>query len=128
MSAEKLLKNGNLFWRYSLTILAVALATGARFGLDFVLKDILSPFILFYPAVMFSAWCGGFSCAVFSILLSILAGNYFFIEPRYTFNFSQTLQILHTSVFVFTSFVIVLLAENLHQSLVRRKKSESDLI
>jgi PAS domain S-box-containing protein len=46
-----------------------------------------TPFLLFFSAVMASAWYGGLKPGLFATCLSIVFSNYFFLEPIYTLNF-----------------------------------------
>ena len=43
------------------------------------------PFTFFWPAIMFTAWYGGFGPGVLATLLSTLAGAYFIFEPQFSF-------------------------------------------
>ena len=45
-----------------------------------------TPFLLFFGAVMLSAWKGGWSPGLFSAGLSALAASYFFLPPRFAFS------------------------------------------
>jgi PAS domain S-box-containing protein len=42
-------------------------------------------FIWFFPAVTYAAWRGGLGSALFATFLSILAVEYFLLQPRFTF-------------------------------------------
>jgi PAS domain S-box-containing protein len=62
--------------------MCVALLTLVRAALDPVL-GVTHPFVTFYAAVAVAAWFGGFGPGLFALLLGLLAGNYFFVAPRY---------------------------------------------
>jgi len=59
-------------------------ATGLGLGLRLVLGPILGlqlPYVTLFPAVMFSAWLGGFGPGLLSTLLSAVAAAYLWLEP-----------------------------------------------
>ena len=60
------------------SVIAIALLRGA---LTPLIGRTNLPFTLFFCAVAFSAWFGGFQAAVLSIALALAAGSYFFAEP-----------------------------------------------
>ncbi|MCU0518778.1 MAG: ATP-binding protein [Oscillatoria sp. Prado101] len=80
---------------YSIAALTVLLALLLKLELGTVL-EMKSPFILFFGAVIVSAWYGGFGPGVLASFLAASASNYFFLSPRYSLeigNFGQTLNL-----------------------------------
>ncbi|HLY62960.1 MAG TPA: PAS domain S-box protein [Terriglobia bacterium] len=71
--------------RYGAAVLAVVAITLLRAALTPLIGRTNLPFTLFFCAVAFAAWFGGFRPAVLSIALSLLAGSYFFAEPAGSF-------------------------------------------
>jgi len=71
------------FWRYGIAVLAVTTALIISRLPSFHLQT--APVSLFLCAVMVSAWLGGFGPGLFATVLSILAFNYYFLEPAYSF-------------------------------------------
>ena len=67
--------------RYGAAILGVAAITLLRAALTPLMGPIAMPFTLYFCAVAFAAWFGGFRPAVLSIILSLLAGSWFFAAP-----------------------------------------------
>ena len=67
--------------RYGFAVIITALFVLFRFPLQSLLGDFV-PFILFYPALILSAWYGGFGPGLLSTFLSAVAALYFFIEPQ----------------------------------------------
>ena len=78
-----LLRKPPLIWRYGIAVLAVAAAVVMSRLPSFHLQT--APVSLFLCAVMVSAWLGGFGPGLFATVLSILAFNYYFLEPAYSF-------------------------------------------
>jgi PAS domain S-box-containing protein len=72
-----------LVWRYGIAVLAVTAALIISRLPSFHLQT--APVSLFLCAVMVSAWLGGFGPGLFATVLSVLAFNYYFLEPAYSF-------------------------------------------
>jgi C4-dicarboxylate-specific signal transduction histidine kinase len=64
----------------------------AAFGLTFALQRFFPyPFLFFFfGAVVVSAWFGGTRVGLFSVVLSILLVEYFFVPPYYSFAINST--------------------------------------
>jgi signal transduction histidine kinase/ActR/RegA family two-component response regulator len=79
-------------WKaYAVSTAAVAIAAGARQALDPYLGD-NRPFLTFFAAVALSAWYGGLWCSIFTVALSYLIANLYFIPPYHALDFdSQSL-------------------------------------
>lgn len=71
------------FWRYGLAVLSVGAALMFSRWPGFHLGS--APASLFLCAVMFSAWFGGVGPGVLATVLSVLAFNYYFLDPLYSF-------------------------------------------
>ena len=65
---------------YVLSIGAPFILLLLRFSLQPVLKD-TGPFLFFAPAVMISAWYGGFGPGMVATVLGAALGDYFFVGP-----------------------------------------------
>jgi C4-dicarboxylate-specific signal transduction histidine kinase len=74
-------------YRYFIPIVAVATATGITCLLDVIAPESPNLF-LFFIAIVVSAWFAGAGPGWLSVLLSILAVDYFFIPPIYVLDFS----------------------------------------
>ena len=66
---------------YGVAVTSVVVATLLRLLLEPLIGETAVPFITFFPAVLFSAWYGGFRAGALSILLSVVAADYFFVGP-----------------------------------------------
>ncbi|MBV8885981.1 MAG: DUF4118 domain-containing protein [Chroococcidiopsidaceae cyanobacterium CP_BM_RX_35] len=69
---------------YGVAIFSVGLALLLMLLLDPLLSMRESPFLLFFGAVMVSAWYGGFGPGLFVTLLSGFISTYFFLPPVYS--------------------------------------------
>lgn len=72
--------------RYGVAVLSVVLATVPMLLLDPLLAMTKSPFLLFFGAVMVSAWYGGFGPGLLATILSGLISTYLFLPPIYSFS------------------------------------------
>jgi len=70
--------------RYGIAFVGVALATWARLLLDPALGDNF-PLATFFFAILATAWYAGFGPAVVSVIVGVLASDYFLIPPRGSF-------------------------------------------
>jgi PAS domain S-box-containing protein len=73
--------------RYGTVVLSVALALVIMLILDPWLSMSGTPFLLFFSAVMVSAWYGGLKSGLLATSLSALLSYYFFLPPVYELSF-----------------------------------------
>ncbi|MCC5635426.1 PAS domain S-box protein [Nostoc sp. CHAB 5844] len=74
--------------RYGFVVLNVATALVIMLLLDPVLDMKGTPFLLFFGAVMVSAWYGGLKAGLLATFLSIIVSDYFFLSQTYTLSLS----------------------------------------
>lgn len=70
--------------QYSVAGFCVGVALLLMLALDHWLGMTKTPFLLFFGAVMVSAWYKGLKAGLVSTFLSVLISDYFFIEPIYS--------------------------------------------
>lgn len=70
--------------RYGIAVLMAGVAVAARLALE-PLWGLKLPLITFYPAIMVSAWLGGFAPGITTTVLCALAADYFWMSPVYSF-------------------------------------------
>lgn len=80
-SPDALAKKRGWLLRYGVAVSVVVAAALFRASLTPIMGGRSMPFTLFFPAVWFAAWYGGFRPGLVSIALSVSAGAYFFAEP-----------------------------------------------
>ncbi|MEH1925198.1 PAS domain S-box protein [Nostoc sp.] len=73
--------------RYSVAVLIVTSALMIMLMLDPWLSMSGTPFLLFFSAVMLSAWYGGLKSGLLATSLSALLSNYFFLPPVFELSF-----------------------------------------
>jgi K+-sensing histidine kinase KdpD len=70
--------------RYGLAVLSVSVALGGSLLLErFQYRNVADPLFLF--AIAIAVWYAGIGPTILAVVLSGLAGTYFFIEPIYNF-------------------------------------------
>jgi len=120
-SQKRIRRLPNQLLQYGVALLSVALALGVTFLLANHLEA--TPTLLFFVAVMVSAWFGGFKPAIAATVLSTLTLNYFLLEPRYSFNIPNLGTVVQLGVFIMTALLTSSLNEA--QRIARRKAEAS---
>src|SRR5512140_2894215 len=69
-------------WRYGVAVCAVLIAFAIRYS---ALGDMMNRlvFTLFVPAALVAVWYGGIGPGLVATVLGLVAGDYFFMPPRY---------------------------------------------
>ena len=140
MTLRSLSQRHGFLVRYALCLLA--------FGVSFLLRESLTPlivdqdpFMFFAPAVLFSAYIGGWAEGILAWLAGLILGDYMFTGERFSFGPFGAAQITLMSTYTFTSFTAIFLiralqrlklqAETSNQALEgevnRRKEAEEEL-
>jgi K+-sensing histidine kinase KdpD len=84
---------------YGIAVLVVGLALLVKLLLDPLIEE-ESPFLLFFGAVIVSAWVGGLRVGLFAVALAALVVNYFFLSPPNTLWLDDFGQGLRLTLFV----------------------------
>jgi two-component system sensor histidine kinase KdpD len=111
-------------WNYLISLLAVTAVTLIAFSL----RDILSQvnlLILFLLPIAGSALYLGRGPSVFATILSVLAFDYFFVPPYFTFVVSDIQYFLSFVVYVSVAVLISNLASRLREKVELLKQSEA---
>jgi PAS domain S-box-containing protein len=101
-------------------------AMAARFALE-PIWGLRLPFILFYPAVMFAAWLGGFGAGFAATAIGAAAATYFWLPPVGSFRVGQGADLLGLAVFVTVGALISALEESRHRAIARNLVTEESL-
>ncbi|MBD2435979.1 PAS domain S-box protein [Nostoc sp. FACHB-110] len=106
--------------RYAFVVLIVATALVIMLLLDPLIGVKTSPFLLFFGAVMVSAWYGGLKAGLLATFLSVVLSDYFFLSQYYelNLNLSNAVKIL---LFAVQGLVISILCEALKHA---KRKAE----
>ncbi|YAF97274.1 MAG: PAS domain S-box protein [Nodularia sp. CChRGM 3473] len=98
--------------RYGVVILIVAIALVVMLLLDPWLDMSRTPFLLFFGAVMVSAWCGGLKTGLLATFLSALLSYYFFLAPQYEMGYDLA-NLLRIGLFASQGLLFSVLCETL---------------
>src|SRR5256886_17241708 len=98
--------------RYGLAVLLTALAIIASIVLapHWNPRHLLLPF---YPAVMLSAWLGGFGPGLLATLVSALAMDYFWLPPTFAFGMREPGDFMGFLLFLGVGLLVSALSERL---------------
>ncbi|PHM11436.1 PAS domain S-box protein [Nostoc sp. 'Peltigera malacea cyanobiont' DB3992] len=112
--------------RYGIVVLIVALALVLMLMLDPWLNMSGTPFLLFFSAVMLSAWYGGLKSGLLATSLSALLSYYFFLPPAYelSFDLSNSVRI---GLFALQGLLFSILCEALKTAKIRADRNLQQL-
>ncbi|MBG1245001.1 PAS domain S-box protein [Nostoc sp. NZL] len=113
----------SLLLRYSVTVLIVATALVVMLILDPWLSMSGTPFLLFFSAVMVSAWYGGLKSGLLATGLSALLSNYFFLPPAYELSFDLS-NFVRIGLFALQGLLFSVLCEALKTA---KKRADGNL-
>jgi signal transduction histidine kinase len=95
---------------YVFALLATLLALLVRLALNPLLGDYV-PYITFVPAVAFCAWYCGIGPSILSVVLALVAAQYWFIPPIHSLRVVGTAQVVGILAFLSVSGVLVAMGE-----------------
>jgi PAS domain S-box-containing protein len=108
---------------YGVALLGIAISLFIRYPLWPVLGQ-HTPFLTFIPAVVLSAYLGGFGPGLLATLLGALAGCCFITELPWSFRAPEPYEGAAFVLFVLTGAIISGLNESLHRAQLRIAESE----
>jgi signal transduction histidine kinase/CheY-like chemotaxis protein len=107
--------------QYFVAITATAVAFTVRFLLKSALGDV-APLLMFTLSVVVSAWFGGLGPGLLSTALSVLLGDYFFIEPFYSFGVYNIAERIEEILFLGIGISISILSQARLSLLAKRQQ------
>jgi signal transduction histidine kinase len=114
--------------QYVVAFVTVGLGTALRLGLDPVLGE-HHPFTIYFAAVAIAAWYGGFAPAVVATILAYLAADWFFVPPRFAFNWPPTNldEFMALMAFLFSNLAIAYTSKIMRQALDNAREKQREL-
>lgn len=103
------------FLPYGVAVFAVLLALVLMQGLNPWFDMARNPFLLFFGAIMISAWYGGLNPGLLATLLSMALSSFFFIEPIHGFSFDAS-DVLRTGLFGLQGVLVSFLCESMRSA------------
>lgn len=116
----------SLLFRYGISVLSVLVATLLRSLLSSFLGEGV-PFILYFPAVVASAWFGGLGPGLFSTALSAIGAWLFFSLPAHALFAPPPAALFQLCLFVLVSSCISAITGALHQAEARERRQREQL-
>lgn len=110
--------------RYGGAVIALILATAVRAALDPLLGDSAS-FTTYYFAIMFAVWYGGLGPGLTALAVGGVAGDYFFVTPRWTLLFENHTAREHLGVGLFYAVGLGIIMLN---EIIRRRKVFAEIV
>jgi PAS domain S-box-containing protein len=111
---------------YGLAVLAVTAATILQLGLH-AMNAFPLAFTLYYPAVVLVAMLAGFGPGIVTTVLSSIAGAYFFLEPRSSFQVKSVEDLVVPAMFAVIGVFLTTLSCSRTQARQALRVSEAEL-
>jgi len=112
--------------RYAAALLATAVVLLVRWALQPLLGD-YAPYVMLFPAVVFSAWYCGVGPSVLTAVLAILGAQYWFIPPIHSFRIANTAQLVGILAFLLVSGATVVMGEAHRRREEALRKAQDEL-
>jgi PAS domain S-box-containing protein len=112
--------------RYLIAVAAVAIGLLARLALEPIWQARL-PYITLFPAIMVSAWLGGFGPGLLTTMLSALGAAYYWVSPVRSLRITDPAELVGLGVFVMVGVVISALNEGWRRGISTVMESEQRL-
>jgi PAS domain S-box-containing protein len=100
--------------RYAVAVAAALAAAALRGALSPIWGQDL-PFLTFVPAIVLSAWAGGFGPGVVTTILGAAFANYFWVRPFHSFGVSTVADAVGLLFFAAIGVLISALSETMHR-------------
>ena len=110
---------------YGIAVVAACAAAATRIALTPFFQD-RNQLVMFYPAIMVSAWMGGVWPGIVATLTSAALTGFFFLEPLSNVRVISHGDKLALAIFVVTGTVISVLNENLRRVAAREQKMRAE--
>jgi signal transduction histidine kinase len=113
---------------YAMGVVTVGLGTVLRIAMDPLLGE-HHPFTIYFAAVAITAWYGGFAPALVATILAYLAADWFFVPPRWEFNWPHTNldEFMSLMAFLFSSLAIAYTSKIMRQALDKARQKQREL-
>jgi PAS domain S-box-containing protein len=100
--------------RYLIAV-GLAFSAAAVRGLLSTLWGDSVPFLMFVPAIVLSAWAGGFWPGMATTVVSAILANYFWLPPFYSFRLATGRELIALVIFIAIGAMICALSETMYR-------------
>ena len=105
------------FARYGIAVLSVSIAAAIHLALEPIFREV-TPLIILMFAVILTSWYGGLGPGLLATVLSLLIGDFLFLEPKYSIlRYSEPTDLIRISFFGFMGSVVSLVISKLRTSI-----------
>lgn len=111
----------------AIALIVVALATGLRYALEVAWPGVIVPFATYFPAIVIVGYFGGALACCTAIVLSLLAGWFFFLPPIHSFAFQSRGDVINLALFALAAGSIGFLAVLLNSRVAHARRIENRL-
>ena len=101
--------------RYTIAVALAFAAAAAQALLSPIWGDSV-PFLMFFPAIVLSAWMGGFGPGMVTTVLGALLANYFWLPPYHSFRLATVKELIAFITFTVIGMTISGLSETMYRS------------
>lgn len=94
-------------------------------GLQWLIWDAVAPYswFLFFPAVFFSGWVGGFRGGLLATVIAALLAWWFFIPVRFSFTLEHPMQSASIAMFLVMGGIFSVFHHRLHTATVKNREA-----
>jgi K+-sensing histidine kinase KdpD len=110
-------------YRYSFAVAAILSVTLAKIVLENATGTVPDPFHFFLVSIIASTWYGGLGPGLFSVMLSMVFADYFFLPPRFTLVVFSHLANSSMRMFILDGVLMIWFIDIVHATLYRMQKS-----
>ncbi|MEB3210745.1 MAG: PAS domain S-box protein [Leptolyngbyaceae bacterium] len=107
---------------WGIAVLSVAIALLLMWLLNPIARVTLSPFLLFFGAVVVASWWGGIQAGLVASVLSVLVSDYFFVMPQFSFA-TGTAAAIRLGIFFLECVIISVMCGSLREAHQRLDRS-----
>ncbi len=115
------------FYRDAVAVAMVLAAAAIRLTFLSVL-GMQTPFVTFYPAVMFAALYGGWRAGLLATVLSAILADYFWLAPASQGAAGQSAEWLALSIFLMSGTMIAGISDAMHRAHARATAAETQAL
>jgi two-component sensor histidine kinase len=108
---------------FGFAVLCVVVATLLRLAVDLFAPDAV-PFATYFPAVLVATLIAGRTAGALATVLSVVAGWYLFVEPRYVWPGFSAVEIASVLLFFLAAGVVMWVADGFRRVLRRLDREE----
>jgi len=112
--------------RYALAVGATAVALACRVAFDSIIGD-YAPFLIIFPAVIFSAWYCGLGPSIAAVVIAVLGEVHLLLKPQQSLAVSRSAEFAGAAIYLATAAFIISMAEKNRRSMAEAQAVHEEL-